>query len=253
MGARDLGSRSPGALGPNQNQRRGGGVGGGGVRWHGFSTPTEGEQISDSSFSLIKATGEWGETEKQNVIAFSAIQRRSASAPRIIIRCSVYSRQKAQKNQKKQKNVRFSCSVVSSVLRGDEETRRCITLSTSDPPRSVRSDVPKRGAPSDAIFPSFRSSKHSSDSYLKAITSSHGKYVRRYMCSEELKGRGDDECDELDQRPTTTQVHWRAPRESHESCGCLGRIEDGSNHQTAANDSITEVCFLKGRILHTSN
>lgn len=35
--------------------------------------------------------------------------------------------------------------------------------------------------------------------------------------------------------------------ESHENSGCLGHIEDSYSHQTTANDSIIEVCFLTGR------
>lgn len=67
------------------------------------------------------------------------------------------------------------------------------------------------------------------------------------MCLEELKGRGDDKCDEHDHRPITTQAHCRGPWESHENCGCLWHIEDSYSHQATANDSIIEVCFLIGR------
>lgn len=65
-----------------------------------------------------------------------------------------------------------------------------------------------------------------------------------HVFSEQLKGHGDDKCDEHDRGSITTQVHWRGPWESHENAGCLGHIEDSSSHQTAANDSIIEVCFL---------
>lgn len=57
----------------------------------------------------------------------------------------------------------------------------------------------------------------------------------------------DDKCNEHDHRTITTQVHWRGPWESHKNSGCLRHIEDSYSHQTAANDSIIEVCLLIGR------
>lgn len=73
-------------------------------------------------------------------------------------------------------------------------------------------------------------SKHSSHRYLKTITSSHGKYFRRYMCLGELKCHRDDRCDEHDRWLITTQVHWWDAWESHEN-GCGGGdIEDSYSH-----------------------
>lgn len=113
-------------------------------------------------------------------------------------------------------------------------------------------------AKSNCIFSLFTAwairSKHRSDWYLKAITSSHGKYLRCYMCSEELKGpRGMINAMSAIVCRLPPKCNWWGRWESPEISGCIGHIEDSYSHQTTANDSIIEVCFLIGRTKKQKN